>query len=126
MLNMLDTSIAIQSRDTGRFLLHKNNSKWGLALWDNMDGFSPLADMIRKMNVILGRKDAEEMFFTYIMTKQSAFHLYHVWVDGEPLSGPDMVNYEWHSLFDFPADLHYTVNWAVTSNHFMETILKPN
>ena len=125
MLNMLDTSIAIQSRDTGRFLLNKNSNQWGFALWEYMDGFSPLKDMIDKMKVVLDKPDADELMFTYIMTKQATFHFYHVWTDGEPLSKYPAGHYEWRALFDFPADLHYTVDWAVESNHFMETILKP-
>lgn len=123
---MLDTTIVIQSRDTGRFLLHKGNGQWEFALWEYVDSFSPLKDMIAKMGTILGSKTPQDPMFTYIMTKQSTFHLYHVWVEKEPLSPYAAGHYEWRALFDFPADLHYTVDWSVESQHFMETIIRPN
>lgn len=81
--------------------------------------------MIERMKDILNNQRADDMMFTYIMTKQPNFHFYHVWVDGEPLSKNVAAPYKWCALFDFPAELHYTVDWAVQSNHFMETILKP-
>jgi len=125
MKTLIDTTVVVQSSKTGRFLLHQKDELWQFTVHDCVEEFSPLRDMIEKMKLILNNNRVDDLTFTYIMTKQSNFHLYHVWVPGEPLGKNVCTPYEWRSLFNFPADLHYTVDWAVQSGHFMETILRP-
>lgn len=116
----LETVIFCQCSRTGSFLLEEVDGLWRPSALAVMEGFSPMRQLLDEMEPVI----TEFSTLTYIISDRDTLHLYHAWTERErmPHKGG---KFEWFDMFNFPEDLHESIDWIFDSSHFLETILDP-
>jgi hypothetical protein len=118
-------SLAIQAKDTGRFLMARRigNKHWGFAA-TCVGGSMPLNFLAEMVKLNTGREMTSIMSFEH--NSRSSIAIYHQWFDAEgeitPLEGQEL---GWFSLFDFPKHLSRPVLQAMRDKIFREHIVQP-